>query len=104
MGNENVKYERREYVPPEGFVVPEGFKVRAIDDRPVTYEYMVARAKEMMEEVRICTELGEPNTYAEMMAAQARLEAANIPQEQINMLAQNNMIAQTLRQLDREAV
>ena len=42
MGNENVKYERREYVPPEGFVVLEGFKVRAIDDRPVTYEYMVA--------------------------------------------------------------
>ena len=97
---ENVKYERREYVPPEGFVVQEGFKVRGMDDRPVPYEYAVARAREMLEEHRILKEAGYPTTYAELMECNERMSTQEIAQLQVEM---QQFVASQL-QLRREAV
>ena len=46
------------------------------EPEPVTYEDMVQDAKELAEEFERRKAAGEPTTYAEMMAYNARLEAA----------------------------
>ena len=98
---EGVKYERGEYEPTEedkNFVIPEGYPIPVIDDRPVTYEYMVESARKMAEDCEWQIAQGYPTTYAQWMECNARMTTAEIAQMQADMANRKPLRQQWRRQ------